>query len=143
MTATYQPDLVTVSWNGLIITGFAPDTFVTATRNNDSWNLTVGSGGESTRAKSGDKSGRVEVTLLAASISNAALSAQVAIDEATGAAVGPLGIKDLSGADAVVAGKAWIVKPADQEKANTESNRVWIFEAGELEIVNGGIVTAA
>lgn len=141
MTATYQPDLVTVSWNGIIIQGFAPDTFVTATRNNDSWNLTVGSGGDSTRAKSGDKSGRVEVTLLASSITNAALSAAIALDEATGASVGPLGVKDLSGDDAVVAGRAWIVKPADQEKANTESNRVWIFETGELEIVNGGIVT--
>ena len=141
--ATYQPTSVTVAFSGVPITGFAPDTFISAERNNDSWNLTVGSGGDATRAKSGDRSGRVTLTLLASSASNAALSALVAADERAGTSVAPLLIKDLSGLDVITAGTAWIVRPATMEKSNSESNREWIFESDNLEIVNGGIPTTA
>lgn len=140
--STYQPDLVTVAFRGVPLTGFAPDTFITAERNNDSWNLTVGSGGDATRAKSGDKSGRVTLTLLGSSVSNAALSAMSALDEQLGTQVGPLAVKDLSGADTVFAGSAWIVKPANIEKGNNETNREWVFEASNLEIYAGGISAA-
>ncbi len=138
--ATYQPDFVTVAFNGVPITGFAPGTFVSAVRNNDSWNISVGSGGDATRAKSGDRSGRVTITLLGSSGSNAALSALAEVDERTGASVGPLVVKDLSGADNVKAGTAWIVKPPDLEKSNEETNREWIFETDVLEIFAGGNV---
>lgn len=136
---TYQPDKVVVSYGGVPITGFAPDTFVSATRNNDTWSINVGSGGDATRTKSGDKSGRVELTLLAESASNAELEAQRALDELTGTGLRPLFIKDLSGGDTITAGTAWPVKPPDQEKGNTGSNRVWIFETDNLEIINAGI----
>ena len=138
--ATYQPDFVTIAYLGVPITGFAPGTFVSAVRNNDSWNISVGSGGDATRAKSGDKSGRVTITLLGSSASNAALSALAVTDEQSGTSVGPLLVKDLSGADVVKAGTAWIVKPPDLEKSNEETNREWIFETDVLEIVAGGNV---
>lgn len=140
--ATYQPDFVTVAFNGVPITGFAPETFISAVRNNDSWNLRIGSGGDGTRAKSGDKSGRVTLTLLGSSASNAALTAIAIADEASGTGVGPLVVKDLSGADTVKAGTAWIVKPPDLEKANEETDREWIFETDNLEIFAGGNVPA-
>lgn len=136
--STYQPDFVTVAFRGVPITGFAPGTFVAAARNNDSWNLSVGSGGDATRAKSGDKSGRVTITLLGASKSNAALSAMARLDERFGTQIGPLSVKDLSGDDLVIAGAAWIVKPPDLEKSNEETNREWVFETANLEIEAGG-----
>lgn len=136
---TYQPNLVAVSFRGVPIDGFAPDTFVSATRNNDSWSINVGSGGDATRTKSGDKSGRVELTLLAESTSNAVLDAFEKQDQASGTGLGALLIKDLSGGDVVLAATAWIVKPPDQEKASTGSNRVWMFETDDLEITNAGI----
>jgi len=138
--ATYQPDFVTVAFQGVPLTGFAPGTFVSAARNNDSWNISVGSGGDATRAKSGDKSGRVTITLLGSSASNAALSALAANDERVGTSVGPLAVKDLSGADVVFAGTAWIVKPPDIEKSNEETNREWVFETDVLEMYAGGNV---
>lgn len=141
--ATYQPDYVTVAWSGIPITGFAPGSFINAARNNDSWNLSVGSGGDATRAKSGDRSGRVTITLLGSSASNTALSHAAALDERDGSQVGPLLIKDLSGADVVVAGTAWIVKPPDLEKSNEETNREWVFECDNLEIFAGGNVPVA
>jgi hypothetical protein len=136
---TYQPNLVTVGFRGVPVTGFAPGTFIAAARNNDSWSINVGSGGDATRTKTGDKSGRVTLTLLAESESNATLDAFEKIDQASGTGLGPLLVKDLSGADVVVAGTAWIVKPPDQEKANEGSNREWVFETDNLEIVNAGI----
>jgi len=138
--ATYQPDFVTVAFQGVPITGFAPDTFVSATRNNDSFNIRVGAGGDATRAKSGDKSGRVTITLLGSSASNAALSAISKLDEQTGAGVGALLVKDLSGADVITAGTAWIVKPPNIEKGTEETNREWVFETDNLEMVAGGNV---
>lgn len=138
--STYQPDFVTVAFQGVPITGFAPGSFINAVRNNDSWNISVGSGGDATRAKSGDRSGRVTLTLLGSSASNAALSAIAALDERLGSGVGALLVKDLSGADVIVAGTAWIVKPPDLEKSNEETNREWIFETDVLEITAGGNV---
>lgn len=138
--STYQPDFVTVAFNGVPITGFAPGSFVNAARNNDTWNISVGSGGDATRAKSGDKSGRVTITLLGSSKSNAALSAMAKIDERLGTQVAPLQVKDLSGDDLVFAGTAWIVKPPDIEKSNEETNREWVFETDDLEMTAGGNV---
>lgn len=138
--ATYQPDFVTVAFFGIPLTGFAPGTFINAERNEDSWNLSVGSGGDATRAKSGNRSGRVTLTLLGSSASNAALSAIVELDERSGTQVGALLVKDLSGADVCTAGTAWIVRPPTLEKSNEETNREWIFETDVLEIVAGGNV---
>lgn len=138
VVATYQPDLVTVAFNGVPLTGYAPGTFITAARNNDTWAIQVGSGGDATRAKSGDKSGRVTLTLLATSLSNGVLSGFAQVDERSGLGVGALLVKDLGGADVVTAGTAWIVKPPDLEKANEGSTREWVFETQNLEIIAGG-----
>lgn len=136
---TYQPNLVSVSFGGQPITGFASGTFVTGTRNNDSFSINVGAGGDATRTKTGDKSGRVTLTLLAESESNAVLDAYQKLDELNGTGLRPLLVKDLSGGDSMIAGTAWIVKPPDQEKANEGSNREWMFETDNLEILNLGI----
>lgn len=136
---TYQPDLVAFSFRGVPITGFAPGTFISAARNNDSWAINVGSGGDATRTKTGDKSGRITLTLLAESESNAYLDSQEKLDQLSGTGLGPILVKDLSGGDTITAGTAWIVKPPDQEKANEGSNREWMFETDNLEIINAGI----
>jgi len=136
---TYDPKLVAASFRGVPLTGFAPDTFVTASRNNDTWSINIGAQGDGTRTKMGDKSGRVEMTFLAESETNATLTAYHLLDEQTGTGLGALLVKDLSGGDSVLAETAWIVKPADQEKANSGSNRTWIFETENLEITNAGI----
>lgn len=138
---TYQPDAVTVNFRGTPITGFASAVFVSSARNNDSWSINVGAQGDTTRTKTGDKSGRVTLTLLAESESNAALDAYEKLDQLSGVGLGPLLVKDLSGGDTVVCGTAWIVKPPDQEKATEGSTREWIFETDSLEIVNAGIPT--
>jgi len=84
---TYDPAQVTIIFAGIPISGFAEGTFVSVERNEDSWALQVGADGEATRAKSNNKSGRVTLTLIQSSFSNDALSAVMAVDENTPAAM--------------------------------------------------------
>ena len=140
MTETYMPTKVTVAWNGIPISGYAPDTFIEAERNNDAFNLVVGSGGEGARAGSGDKSGIVTLTLLQTSATNAALTAAALLDENSGDGIGPLAVVDLSGQDVVKAEKAWIRKRPNAAYANTIQNREWVFETANLEILVAGNV---
>lgn len=129
---------VTVAFNGVPISGFAPGTAIAWARNNDSYRIAVGSGGEAGRASSGDKSGRVTLTLLQTSPVNGVLSALAAADEASGDGVGILLIKDLSGLTIISAASAWVVKPPDGEMSNEVTNREWVFETDELLILDGG-----
>jgi hypothetical protein len=135
---THRPQDVTVAFAGVPISGFAPGTYVSWERNNDSFNLAVGSAGEGGRAASGDKSGTVTVTLLQTSTVNGVLSALMNADELTGDGVGLLLVKDLSGATVVSAAAAWIRKHPAGELSNELTNREWVFETNELEIFDGG-----
>ena len=60
----YDPTLVTVIVDGLIITGFAPDSVVTAVHNEDAATLTVGVQGDGCYNKNANNSGIVTLTLL-------------------------------------------------------------------------------
>ncbi len=135
---TKRPSDLIMVWNGIPITDYAPGTYIEWARNADAFALTVGSGGSAARAASSDRSGTVTVTLLQTSPVNAALSAAAVLDETTGDGVGPLLIKDLSGADVVSAESAWIRKQPDGEESNEVTNRVWVFESDALIINLGG-----
>lgn len=138
LDGTFRPSDVIATFNGIPIDGFAPDTFIAWERNNDSFNLSVGSGGRGARAASSDRSGRVTITLMATAPENGALAAIQQLDENTGDGVGPLAVKDLSGLDALAAATAWLVRPADGEMSNEIGTREWIFETDDLEVLLGG-----
>lgn len=135
---TYDPAKVTITFAGIIVEGHADGTFITAARNNPSFSLKVGSSGEGARAKSNDRSGIVTLTLQQSSASNDLLSAQAALDEASGDGIGSLLIKDLSGTTLCSAETAWIQKPADVEYAKEISDRQWVLETDILNIFAGG-----
>lgn len=135
---TFRPQDVVATFNGVPISGFAPGTFIKWARNSDSFALSVGSAGEAGRASSGDKSGTVAITLLQTSPVNGVLSALATVDEKTGDGVGLLLVKDLSGLTVISAAAAWIKKPPDGELSNELTNREWVFETDNLEILDGG-----
>lgn len=137
-TKTYNAKKVLVSFAGKILTGMMDGSFVTVSRNNDSFMLMVGSDGEAARAANADRSGTVTVTLMQTSPSNDDLSTLMATDELTNAGTGALFIKDASGRTLVSAVEAWIRKPADAEFAREIGGREWTFETGNIEIYNGG-----
>ncbi len=140
MVETYDPTQVLTVWNGIPIDSgaYAEGTFMTVARNNEAWNLSVGSGGGAARAKSGDRSGRVTLTLRQTSPVNALLNSASVADEATGDGVGKLLIKDLSGQDVVIGAQSWIVKPPDLERSNEVTGQEWIIECEVLEILVAG-----
>ena len=135
---SYDPAQVSIIFAGIPIEGFADGTFLTVARNNQGFNMTVGSDGEGARAKSNDGGGTATVTLLQSSISNDALSAIANLDELSGDGVGPLMIKDGSGRTLVVAESAWVQKQPDAEFGREISNRVWVFESDNLIMFSGG-----
>ena len=136
---TYDPKKVSVIIGGHIVTGYADGAFVTAARNNDTWTRVGGADGEQTRAKSNDKSGRITITLMQSSNSNAVLQGFMTADETANSGLIPALIKDVNGTDICSAELGWLVKPADRGFAKENSNREWIYETSELQFVGGGI----
>jgi hypothetical protein len=137
---SYSPDKVTIIFGGAIIQGFADGTFVTVARDNPMFNSGTGADGEGFRAKSNDQSGTITITLLQTSLSNDALSALHALDEATGDGVSPFLMKDNSpiGRTICSAETAWIEKYSDVEYAREVTNREWVIKTDKLNMFVGG-----
>lgn len=139
-TKTYDPAKVLVSFAGQLITGIAPDTFISAERNEDGFTLVVGAGGEATRSQSRNRSGTVTLTLMASSQANDILSAQAAADELAGTGVAALFIKELNGTTRAMAASAWIKKLPTVERAREAGTVEWTFECEALDLTVGGLL---
>lgn len=138
---TYDPQKVILSFGGIVLTGYAKGSYIKAKRNTDTFTVVVGAAGEESWDKKSDRSGEVEVTLMASSQDNDALMAIYAVDELTGAGLSPLMIKELNGTTLVHAAFARLSKPADVERAVEQGNAVWLFRSTNLEINVGGILS--
>ena len=134
---TYDPSQITVSFNGILVQGFA-DVMVTAERNTDSFTVSPGSQGDVTRVRSRDKTGQVTITLQAESPSNDLLSTVLQDDENDGSGVGALLITNLNGTTELEATNAWLMKFPATEYGNEAGTREWIIECAELEMFVGG-----
>lgn len=135
---TYDPKNIIVTFDGILLTGFADGTFLTAERNTDAYTLVIGAGGEGARARSRDKSGIVTLTLIATALGNDLLSAVAAADELGAAGVGPLLVKDLFGTTLIAAQNGWIKKVPKVEFGKEVGSREWVIECEQLEIFAGG-----
>lgn len=139
--ATYDPQKVKLVINNITVVGYAPGTFIKAMRNEDGYTLQTGADGFGCRSKNANKSGRFEITLQAASPTNDALSVMAALDEASGAGVGPSILRDISGGSATKASaqNSWVVKQPDIERAKETGEVTWTIETDVLELYTGGI----
>jgi hypothetical protein len=137
---TYSADQVALIAVGVPISGYAPGTFITVERNEDSFSLSVGSDGDACRSRTKNFSGKITFTLLQSSNSNLLLSALANADERSplGDSIAPSTIKDLTGTTLVTAEKSWLVKPANVEYSNEITNREWVVETNELNMLIGG-----
>jgi hypothetical protein len=138
MSTTYDPSLVVASFLGIPISGYADGTFVSVERNNESYTLMVGAGGEAARARSRNSSGKVTFTLMATSPCNDLLSSAWHADELTGSGVGPVLVKDLSGSTLCIANNAWIQKGPKVEYGKEISTREWVIECESIYINASG-----
>ncbi len=135
---TFDPGQVVISFGGVVLSGYADGTFIMVERSSDAFSKVVGAGGDVARVRNRDRSGRVTVTLMQTSLTNDRLSAIAAQDELAGTGVGPLLIKDLGGTTLISAQSCWIAKVPNQEFGKEFSNREWIFDTSDLEILVGG-----
>ncbi len=139
-TRTYDPGEHLLSFFGIPITAFGPDTFIDAARSEDGFKMTVGAGGEVARSRSRNKTGRVTITLMASSPENDALMQAAIADEATGTGIGPLFLRDRLGTGVLHAENAWIAKIPDMKRAKEVGVCEWAIDCAELEIFAGGNV---
>lgn len=139
-TRTYDPGKHFVMFNSVPISGFADGTFITVERTSEAFTSVAGAGGEVARVRMRDRRGAIKFTLMAVSPVNDLLSAVAALDEATGAGIGPLSIVDGNGTTLVVATNAWIKKLPSVEFSKDMPNRDWELECEKLELNVGGNV---
>lgn len=138
MVKTYDPGQVAVIVGGKIIGGFADGSVVKVSRNEDAYNLKVGVSGEGTRARSRNKSGKIEIMLMQSSDSNDVLSGFALADEASNSGAVPALVKDASGRSLASAATAWVKKYPDSEFKKEVDTRTWVFETDELDLFIGG-----
>jgi len=141
MADQYDPKEVIVTVNGLQISGFVDGEFINYERDKDSFVKRVGADGRVTRAKSNDKTGLLNITLLHTSPSNDVLSALHIADQQANNGVFQLLVVDLSGAS-IIQGEAWVRKPAPFARGNEVSDTVWPIDVNEQTPVNVAGVSA-
>ena len=134
MLASYSPKDVNVSFNGIALTGFAPDSFIRIRRNSDVVMETVGAQGELSLTKNADKTGEIEIELMQTSESNIALSALLFSMEFISdlIPVGEIVITDPSGSNLTLAHNAYIKAAPEIDLGNDQNTRVWKFGCEQL-----------
>jgi hypothetical protein len=144
-TKSYNPADWLITWNGILIQGFAKGTKLKVTRNTVSAEMDVGMDGDAVIVGKNDRSGKVEVTLQRESPANALLSAQLTAFEArprtVGAGIGPFLAKNINSVGTVAAASHGVIeKWPDMEAANTASTCVWSFLLNDVTMFEGGAV---
>lgn len=141
LLGTFDPGRIIIVFNGVQIQGYAPDTFVKISRDNDSFDDEAGAAGDVVRIASRDRRGNIEITLLNASPSNDILSGFVSSDEDGGVGmVGSALVKDLNSTARAEAAEAWIKKPSDLGYGSKAENTTWIIRCANLTLRPGGNV---
>lgn len=135
---TYSPDRVIISFNGMPIRGFAPDTFIEVERDEDGFMKLTGSLGDVARSKNLNKGGKVTITLMAVSPTNDDLYGIGLVDEDDGTAYGEIFIKDLSGNMECHADTAWILKWPTVERGKESGTVTWVFDCASIDVRPGG-----
>lgn len=139
-TSTYDPALHLLSFAGQLISAFGKDTFIKATRAEDSFTTQVGVSGEGVRSKNNNRSGTVEITVMAQSQDCDVLSAILAADEASGAGVATFFMKQLNGTSVLHAANAWLMRQPDMERAKEAGEVTFTIATDNLEMFNGGLL---
>lgn len=140
LVGTYDGAEVTGVLGALPLYGLSDGDAITAQRSGALYTKRVGIKGSVARARSADKSGTIEIRLLATSAANDAISAMVNLDSLTvdGKAVFPITVADLSGRTVISAGQAWLESMGPVTFGGEVGERVYTFACADLKMVIGG-----
>lgn len=137
----YDAQNFTLSLFGYSIeSGYADGDFVTVEQDEQSFTAKVGTDGEVTRSKTGNKLTTVKVKLMQTSRGNSILSGVLNLDEASnnGKGVGPMYLKDRSGTFVFAASKSWITGPPAAPFGREANEREWTLHCIRDERYDGG-----
>lgn len=135
----FDPATIIFTWNAILFSGFAADTFLNAEQTEDTFTYTPGING-GTRVRGIDFSGQITVTLMTGSPTNRLLNAKYQVDKSTGLGFGPALIKHvgLGGDSLVTAVNCWIMKPPPMEITTADGGtREWVFACADIDIQHG------
>jgi hypothetical protein len=138
--AHYSADAVSMVFGNILADGTGDGEFLTVEFNEDAFTTTVGTDGKMIRNRILNRTGRVTLTLSAASQTNVALSTIYNLDQIGpgGAGVASLTIRDAnSGQTLIHAPEAWIARPPDLSFDQTAAPRTWIFDCSRLDYFVG------
>lgn len=141
-TKDYDPLKVSISINGQFVEGFADGTFISVSRNNQTWTVASGASGEAARSKSNDRTGTVELTLMQTSAFNNILSGLFFTDEGSlNAGKFAFSLIDTNGGEGgvnIIADQMWVQQPPTVEFGKELGDRVWTLETGNLFYISAG-----
>ena len=133
--SVYDADEVTVSLNGIPLSGYADGAFCRIARESDAFSDVAGTDGEVARSKTNDRRATISILLLQTSKSNDVLSALAILDENTpgGKGVGVFLLRDRQGTTLHLGPSTWISKPADSEFGREAGTREWTLRCANLQ----------
>lgn len=124
------------------ITGFIEGTGIKIGRLEDLLTLHTGMDGEQAVTRNKNRSGFVDISLMASSAANDFLSAKFNEHELTGTGFFPMGFKDLRGTTKISGADCFVVKPPDTERAKELGDSVWRVIVPKMTGVFGGLIAA-
>lgn len=129
----YDFDQYVITYNGIIIDGFADGTALTIAPEADAYEDLVGVDGRVSRSKTLDNRWTATINLLQTSTANELLSALLMADlnAPNGAGVGAFIVKDVQGSTLFVGAEAWIKRPPDITLERNASTRTWIIRIAQ------------
>lgn len=136
--STYNPAEVYVTFGGFALQGFADGSMITVARNEQAFNLYIGSDGEGARSKSNNKSAVITIRLMQTSDSNDILTGFAKADEVANAGSLPFMVKDNNGRTLLAAENCWVQKVPDVEFGKEAMEREWKLETDSVEMFIGG-----
>lgn len=133
----FIPESTSINWGGINFTGFAEDTFITASRNSANTSSSVGADGSVGLTKIADKTGTIEVTLMQTSSTHRYLSAIQAAQDIDDAQLvrANMSIIDPSGGFICIAKGVHIMQAPEVSLGSDQNPKTWTFFAERLMYV--------
>jgi len=135
---TFDPKQLIVTFGPIIMSGFAPSSFISIEPDGDYFRVIRGTGGDTERIKIGSGNCIVTISLLQTTPINDLLTTAHLSDVVGNAGVFPLIIKDMGGTQLFMSMKAYIVTPPAVDFSNEVSERKWRFYCPEALNYVGG-----
>lgn len=129
----YNPKDVNLILGGVVLTGYAEDSFITAERMEDSFTEYIGAKGEVSTSENANKTGEVTVTLASTSPSVSYLN-ELALKQGEQAVVS-MQIVDLNNDTTKISGnEARVRKPASMEYGKEVGEREFVIFVADMDI---------